>query len=84
MCLFAIFAIGENQPLVVMCGPCVIESEEHCLRAAEELKRIFAARKIRLIFKSSYDKANRSSIRSFRGPGPAGGVAHPGARQSRT
>lgn len=63
------FYIGENQPLVVMCGPCVIESEEHCLKAAEELKRIFGPRQIRLIFKSSYDKANRSSIRSFRGPG---------------
>lgn len=63
------FAIGENQPLVAMCGPCVIESEDHCLRAAEELKRIFGERNIRLIFKSSYDKANRSSIRSYRGPG---------------
>lgn len=63
------FCIGEGQPLVVMCGPCVIESEDHCLKAAEELKRIFAPRKMRLIFKSSFDKANRSSIRSFRGPG---------------
>jgi 2-dehydro-3-deoxyphosphooctonate aldolase (KDO 8-P synthase) len=63
------FTIGEDSPLAVMCGPCVIESEEHCLRAAVRLKEIFAERQIRLIFKSSYDKANRSSIHSFRGPG---------------
>ncbi len=63
------FRLGEGHPLVVMCGPCVIESEDHCLKAAEELKKIFSARKMRLVFKSSYDKANRSSIRSFRGPG---------------
>jgi 2-dehydro-3-deoxyphosphooctonate aldolase (KDO 8-P synthase) len=63
------FILGEGHPLVVMCGPCVIESEDHCLKAAETLKKIFSSRNIRLIFKSSYDKANRSSIRSFRGPG---------------
>jgi 2-dehydro-3-deoxyphosphooctonate aldolase (KDO 8-P synthase) len=63
------FFIGEGQPLAVMSGPCVIESEEHCLRAAETLKKIFSGGKIRFLFKSSYDKANRSSIKSFRGPG---------------
>ncbi|MFQ5728763.1 MAG: 3-deoxy-8-phosphooctulonate synthase [Waddliaceae bacterium] len=63
------FFIGEGQPLAVMSGPCVIESEEHCLRAAEALKKIFSNREIHFIFKSSYDKANRSSIKSFRGPG---------------
>lgn len=63
------FFIGPNQPLAVMCGPCVIESESHCLRAAEQLKKIFEAQDIPLIFKSSYDKANRTSHRSFRGPG---------------
>ena len=61
--------IGKQHPLAVMCGPCVIESEEHCLQAAAELKEIFLNSPTQLIFKSSYDKANRSSIDSFRGPG---------------
>ncbi|MBS0625088.1 MAG: 3-deoxy-8-phosphooctulonate synthase [Verrucomicrobia bacterium] len=68
------FLIGPGQPLAVICGPCVMESEEHTLRAAEELKKIFAPRKFSFIFKASYDKANRSSIRSFRGPGAAKGL----------
>jgi 2-dehydro-3-deoxyphosphooctonate aldolase (KDO 8-P synthase) len=63
------FFIGSGEPLVVMSGPCVIESEEHCLRAAETLKNMFCKHQVRLIFKSSYDKANRSSYHSFRGPG---------------
>lgn len=63
------FWIGKGEKLVVMCGPCVIESEEHTLNSAKELKRIFASKGIPLIFKSSYDKANRSSFHSFRGPG---------------
>lgn len=63
------FFIGEGEPLAFMCGPCVIESEEHCLKAAETLKNIFSKRKFNFIFKSSYDKANRSSIRSYRGVG---------------
>lgn len=69
------FAIGKGQPLAIMCGPCVIESEEHCLKAAEELQKIFHKEKIPFIFKSSYDKANRSSIHSFRGPGIEKGLA---------
>ena len=63
------FLIGEGQPLAVMCGPCVIESEAHTLKCAEELKKIFSAFEINFIFKASYDKANRSSVHSFRGPG---------------
>lgn len=63
------FFIGEKEPLAVMCGPCVIESEEHALRSAEALHEIFSKLGIHLIFKSSYDKANRSSYHSFRGPG---------------
>lgn len=63
------FFIGPNEPLVVMSGPCVIESEDHCLKAAETLKKMFTKHGVRLIFKSSYDKANRSSYQSFRGPG---------------
>lgn len=61
--------IGKNKPLAVMCGPCVIESADHALRTAEELKAIFEKAKVPLIYKSSYDKANRSSYNSFRGPG---------------
>lgn len=63
------FFIGEGQPLAIMSGPCVIESEDHCLQAAETLKKLFSKHSINLIFKSSYDKANRTSIHSFRGPG---------------
>lgn len=63
------FFIGEGHPLAIISGPCVIESEEHSLRAAAELKKIFTEAGIPLIFKSSYDKANRSSIHTFRGPG---------------
>ena len=61
--------IGKKKPLVVMCGPCVIESEDHALKAADTLKKIFDALDIALIYKSSYDKANRSAYHSFRGPG---------------
>lgn len=63
------FFIGRGAPLTLISGPCVIESEEHCLRAADSLKRMFGKHGVRLIFKSSYDKANRSSYHSFRGPG---------------
>lgn len=63
------FHIGKKQPLAVISGPCVIESEEHTLKAAEHLKELFAKAGVNFIFKASYDKANRSSINSFRGPG---------------
>ena len=61
------FLIGKDQPLAIMSGPCVIESEEHCLRTAEQLKKIFSKYRIHYIYKTSYDKANRSSIKSYRG-----------------
>ncbi len=63
------FFIGSGAPLAVMSGPCVIEDEEHALRAAESLKAIFEEIQIPFIYKSSYDKANRSSLHGFRGPG---------------
>ncbi len=63
------FYIGEGEPLAVMCGPCVIEGEEIALRAAKELVPLFDSLGIPFIYKSSYDKANRSSIHSYRGPG---------------
>ena len=61
--------IGPGKPLAIMSGPCVIESEEHAFACAKELKEIFKKAGVRLIFKASYDKANRSSKASFRGPG---------------
>lgn len=63
------FAIGPGQSLVIQSGPCVIESESHCLHAAETLKKMFEKHGVKLVFKSSYDKANRSAYDSFRGPG---------------
>ncbi len=60
---------GGRRPLVLIAGPCVIESEEACLETARSLKELTLSLKIPLVFKSSYDKANRSSLRSFRGPG---------------
>lgn len=50
-------------------GPCVIENERHCLKIAERLARYAERLNIRIVFKASYDKANRTSIKSFRGPG---------------
>lgn len=63
------FFIGQGEPLTLISGPCVIESEESALYAAEFLKDLCEALGINFIYKSSYDKANRSSIHSFRGPG---------------
>ena len=61
--------VGDGQPLFVIAGPCVIESERLILSTAETLKRIGEDLGIGIIFKSSFDKANRSSIDSYRGPG---------------
>jgi 2-dehydro-3-deoxyphosphooctonate aldolase (KDO 8-P synthase) len=58
-----------GRPFVFIGGPCVIEGEEITLRIAKELKRITEELSIPFIFKSSYDKANRTSIKGFRGPG---------------
>jgi 2-dehydro-3-deoxyphosphooctonate aldolase (KDO 8-P synthase) len=61
--------IGLDQPFFLIAGPCVVESEELQLRTAERLKAITDRLGILFIFKSSYDQANRSSDKSFRGPG---------------
>ena len=61
--------IGGGNPFVLIAGPCVIESESATLDVAERLKRITESLDIPFIFKSSYDKANRSSAGSYRGPG---------------
>jgi 2-dehydro-3-deoxyphosphooctonate aldolase (KDO 8-P synthase) len=59
---------GANAPLFLIAGPCVIESESHATKMAERLGAIAAELGIPYIFKASYDKANRSSVSSFRGP----------------
>lgn len=61
--------IGGNRPLVLIAGPCVIESEDQVRKTIEGLKEITGEINIPFIFKSSYDKANRTSIKSYRGPG---------------
>jgi 2-dehydro-3-deoxyphosphooctonate aldolase (KDO 8-P synthase) len=63
------FEIGLDQPFFLIAGPCVVESEGLQIEVAGTLKEICAALQIPFIFKSSYDKANRSSGKSFRGPG---------------
>jgi 2-dehydro-3-deoxyphosphooctonate aldolase (KDO 8-P synthase) len=63
------FEIGTGRPLAVIAGPCVIESQESSLRHASRLKEAADRAGVPYIFKSSYDKANRSSASSFRGPG---------------
>ncbi|NLB66045.1 MAG: 3-deoxy-8-phosphooctulonate synthase [Lentisphaerae bacterium] len=66
--------LGGGAPLALMAGPCVIESREMALDLAGRLARLAKREGIPLIFKASYDKANRSSIKSFRGPGLARGL----------
>jgi len=66
--------IGSGHPTVLIAGPCVIENERLILDTAKTLQEIAVSIGIPLIFKSSYDKANRSSARSFRGPGITEGL----------
>lgn len=61
--------VGGGNPLVLVAGPCVIEGEAFTLEVASSLKEIARGFEMPLVFKASYDKANRTSIRSFRGPG---------------
>jgi 2-dehydro-3-deoxyphosphooctonate aldolase (KDO 8-P synthase) len=68
------FEAGIDQPFFLIAGPCVIESEALAIDTAGELKAIAAALDIPFIYKSSYDKANRSSHKSFRGPGVEEGL----------
>ena len=63
------FTIGNDRPFVLIGGPCVIESESHTMAIARQISGIAGELEIPFIFKSSFDKANRSSIASFRGPG---------------
>jgi 2-dehydro-3-deoxyphosphooctonate aldolase (KDO 8-P synthase) len=77
-------ALGGNAPLFVIAGPCVIESEAHATKIAERLREICGELHVPLIFKASYDKANRTSGASFRGPGAKEGLKILGAIAKRT
>ncbi|MCW8931508.1 MAG: 3-deoxy-8-phosphooctulonate synthase [Gammaproteobacteria bacterium] len=68
------FEVGIDKPLFLIAGPCVIESEHMALSTAEQLKKISEELKIPFIYKSSFDKANRTSSKSYRGPGMAEGL----------
>jgi 2-dehydro-3-deoxyphosphooctonate aldolase (KDO 8-P synthase) len=74
----SVFEIGNitvgGGDLFLIAGPCVIESEEHALRMAESIAGLAQTLQLPYIFKASYDKANRTSLRSFRGPGLAEGL----------
>ncbi len=68
------FDIGLDKPLFLIAGPCVIESEHMAMSTAEQLKQITDELNIHFIYKSSFDKANRTSSQSYRGPGMAQGL----------
>ncbi|NQT11342.1 MAG: 3-deoxy-8-phosphooctulonate synthase, partial [Planctomycetes bacterium] len=63
------YGCGSGQPLLVIAGPCVLEDEATALAIAERLRQIAETLPIQVVFKASFDKANRTSIRSYRGPG---------------
>ncbi len=67
--------IGGGAPLALIAGPCIVESRRGCLNLARRLAALAKEERIPLIFKASFDKANRSSIRSYRGPGAQEGLA---------
>jgi len=69
------YRCGRGQPLLVIAGPCVIESEDSAVSIGQRLKEIADELSLQLIFKASFDKANRTSIDSFRGPGLRQGLA---------
>jgi len=75
ICRAGAVSIGEGQPLAIIAGPCVIESYEQGLEIARAMKAACDRAGLPYIFKASFDKANRSSISSYRGPGLADGLA---------
>jgi len=78
------FAVGGGNPLAFIVGPCVIESEMHALDMALAIREIALRCRVPLIFKASYDKANRTSRQSFRGPGLDAGLRILSEIKSRT
>src|ERR1700759_4561673 len=77
-CMSISFQVADinigSRNLFLIAGPCVIESEKHAIFMAEVIKGVTRSLNVPFIFKASYDKANRTSIRSFRGPGLAEGL----------
>lgn len=71
---FAGLTVGGGAPLLVIAGPCVIESESHAIETAIEVRDIANRAGVQYVFKASYDKANRTSSSSFRGPGLVDGL----------
>lgn len=67
-------ALGAGQPLFLIAGPCVLETERHAMKMAERLAAVAEKLELPFIFKASYDKANRTSLDSFRGPGLPSGL----------
>ena len=78
------FAVGGGSPIAIIAGPCVIESADHALDLALAIKDIAGRCGVPFIFKASYDKANRTSGRSFRGPGLEAGLRTLGQIKART
>jgi len=68
------YRCGDGQPLLLIAGPCVIENAELTLTIAERLRQITAGLPVQLVFKASFDKANRTSVESYRGPGLDAGL----------
>ena len=67
--------VGDGRPLLLIAGPCVIESEAQALSNARRVKALAARHGVPAVFKASFDKANRSSVKSFRGVGLEKGLA---------
>jgi 2-dehydro-3-deoxyphosphooctonate aldolase (KDO 8-P synthase) len=80
----ASITMGAGHPLVLIAGPCVIEGEEHALKMAKAVQAVARQRGVPCMFKASYDKANRTSLRSFRGPGLDEGLRILGAIKAET
>ena len=69
------FRVGPGEPLALLAGPCVIESRDHCMRMADAIAAVADRLSLPYIFKASFDKANRTSLDSYRGPGIEEGLA---------
>ena len=78
------FSVGGGHPLAFILGPCVIESASHALETAAALREVASRCGVSVVFKASYDKANRTSIASFRGPGLDAGLRILGDVRART
>ena len=74
--------VGAGRPFTLIAGSCVIEDRDSALRHASYLEELTRRLDIPFIYKSSYDKANRTSLESFRGPGLDKGLAHTGGRET--